>query len=147
MNRALHPLEPLAGEWEVEIRWSPKTHALVGGPPAVRSRNRFEWIENGRFLVLRQGGDDGPPQATLAMGRDDGGEEYCVLYADARGVSRVYRMSFHDRIWRMWRDAPGFSQRFEGRLSDDGRTLEAHWDKSIDGHTWERDFDLTYTRS
>jgi hypothetical protein len=146
MNRALESLEPLAGEWDVEIRWSPKTHELAGGPATVHGWTRFEWIEDGRFLVMRQGGGGGPPQATLVMGRDDGAEEYSVLYADARGVSRVYQMSFQDRAWRMWRNAPGFSQRFEGRLSTNGRTIEAHWDKSTDGSTWERDFDLTYTR-
>jgi hypothetical protein len=81
------------------------------------------------------------------MGRDETSGEYSVLYADARGVSRVYQMSFEDGVWRLWRKAPGFNQRFEGRLSTDSRTIEAHWQKSEDGKTWELDFDLKYVKT
>jgi hypothetical protein len=146
---ALKPLEVLSGRWNVQIRWSPKTHKLVGGPATVEGTARFDWIEYGHFLVQHQGKGEngGPPEARLLMGRDDTSGEFSVLYADARGVSRVYRMSFDERVWRIWRSAPGFNQRFGGRLSAHGRTIEAHWDKSADGETWERDFDLTYTRT
>jgi len=40
-----------------------------------------------------------------------------------------------------------FNQRFEGRLSTDGRTIEAHWEKSTAGDSWEHDLDLTYTKA
>ena len=53
-------------------------------------------------------------------------------------------MRFSEGIWRLWRDNPGFSQRFEGRVSPDRRTITSHWEKSIDGTTWEHDFDITY---
>jgi hypothetical protein len=56
-------------------------------------------------------------------------------------------MTLEDGVWRIGRSAPGFNQRFEGRISVDGRTLEAHWEKSADGETWERDFDLTYGKA
>ena len=55
-------------------------------------------------------------------------------------------MSLRDGVWKLWRDAPGFSQRFEGRFSDDGKTISGRWEKSADGVQWEHDFDLTYTR-
>jgi hypothetical protein len=97
----------------------------------------------GRALVAV----DAPPEGRLIVGRDDTSGEYGVLYADARGVSRVYRMTIDERIWRIWRSAPGFNQRFEGRLSTDGRTIEAYWDKFADGDTWERDFDLSYVKT
>jgi hypothetical protein len=145
-NPSLEQLEVLSGRWEVEIRWSPKTHKLVGGPATVRMETRFHWIEEGHFLVQHQGRAEGPPEARWLMGRDETSAEYCVLYADARGVSRVYQMSLQDRVWRIWRNATGFNQRFEGRLSADGRTIDAHWERSADGRTWERDFDLTYAK-
>jgi hypothetical protein len=47
----------------------------------------------------------------------------------------------------MWRDAPGFCQRFRGVLGEDGRTIRGAWEKSADGSAWEHDFDLVYTRS
>ena len=144
---ALSPLEVLFGRWDVQIRWSPKTHEMVGGPITVHASAQFDWIEDGHFLIQRQGANGGPSEARLLMGGDDTSGEFSVLYGDGRGVSRVYQMSFGDRVWRMWRNAPGFNQRFEGRLSTDGRTIEAHWEKSTTGDTWEHDFDLTYTKA
>jgi hypothetical protein len=146
-NPSLKALEVLAGRWSAEIRWSPKTHKLVGGPATVRGATRFEWIEDGRFLVQHQGAADGPPEACWAFSRDETSGEHCVLYADARGVSRIYHMSLEDRVWRIWRNAPGFNQRFEGRLSVDARSIQAHWEKSEDGETWSHDFDIVYTRA
>jgi hypothetical protein len=78
------------------------------------------------------------------IGRDDASGAYDVLYSDDRGVSRVYQMSFEAGLWRIWRASPGFHQRFEGRFSPDGQTIEARWDGSPDGETWELDFHLTY---
>jgi len=51
-----------------------------------------------------------------------------------------------DGVWKLWRDAPGFSQRFTGTFSDDGRTIKGRWEKSGDGAQWDHDFDLTYTK-
>lgn len=56
-------------------------------------------------------------------------------------------MTFEDRLWRIWRNAAGFHQRFEGRLRLDGRIIEAQWEKSADGKTWEHDFDLKYVKA
>ena len=45
------------------------------------------------------------------------------------------------------REAPGFWQRFSGALSDDGGSIRGAWEKSADGSSWERDFDLIFTRA
>jgi len=87
-----------------------------------------------------------PPSARWAIGRDDSGAGYTVLYSDDRGVSRTYEMRVSEATWQMWRTAPGFSQRFEGRVSPDRRTIASHWETSVDGTTWEHDFDITYSR-
>ena len=55
-------------------------------------------------------------------------------------------MTFIGSIWTLWREFPGFSQRFHGTFSDDGNIITARWEKSSDGSNWERDFDLTYTK-
>jgi len=87
------------------------------------------------------------PFPTVALiGLDDSSEEYSMLYADARGVYRVYRMTFADGVWTVWRDAPGFNQRFTGTLNDAGDTIDARWEMSPDGETWSLDFEMTYTR-
>jgi hypothetical protein len=70
-----------------------------------------------------------------------------MLYFDERGVSRRYETSLRDGVWRWWRSAPGFSQRFSGVISADGRTIVSHGELSRDGTTWEPDLQLTYTRA
>ncbi|WP_422769745.1 hypothetical protein ACN28C_23815 [Plantactinospora sp. WMMC1484] len=77
---------------------------------------------------------------------DDATDEFTMLYADGRGVQRVYRMTFAEGVWTLWRDAPGFHQRFTGTVGTDGDTVDARWERSEDGVTWHVDFALTYTR-
>ncbi len=89
----------------------------------------------------------GPSGAVTVIGRDDEAETCSMLYFDTRGVSRIYETSFEDGVWKQWRSAPGFSQRFTGTFSDDGTTITARWEKSSDGTRWDHDFDLTYRRS
>jgi len=86
------------------------------------------------------------PRAIAIIGPDDAAETYCMLYSDSRGVSRIYQMSLGGGIWKMWRDFPGFSQRFTGTFSDANNTINASWEKSSDGSNWEHDFDLTYRK-
>ena len=81
------------------------------------------------------------------IGRDDTSGKYSALYADSRGVSRIYEMSFDKGVWKMWRKAPGFHQRFTGKLSRDKRKIVACWEKSKNGSNWQLDFDVTYTKS
>jgi hypothetical protein len=94
----------------------------------------LEWVENSPFPI------------TTLFGLDDPTERFCMLYADNRGVFRVYEMSLSDGVWKIWRDAPGFFQRFTGTFGDDGNTISAYWERSQDGSKWEHDFNLTYTK-
>ena len=122
--------------------------AFPTDPPSVRGRVSFAWIEGGAFLLMRAAVDwAGPSGAVAIIGRDDAAEDYSMLYFDARGVSRIYGMNLDGGVWRQWRAAPGFSQRFTGTFDDGGRTITARWEKSTDGSHWEHDFDLTYTKT
>jgi hypothetical protein len=91
-------------------------------------------------------GAEGGPTSTWIVVGDDSSETYTALYHDSRGVARVYRMSFGAGGWRLWRDAPGFCQRFSATVADDGTTIRGAWEKSADGSNWEHDFDILYTR-
>lgn len=142
-------LDALVGDWELS--------ASIGGSEVTGGLTRFEWIENGDFLVQHADADV-PPDApaewianspfpvTTIVGLDDARERFSMLYADARAVCRVYEMSLNDGVWKIWRNAPGFFQRFTGTFSDDGRTISAFWEMSDDGKTWRRDFALTYSK-
>jgi len=143
-NPALVDLEFLSGEWDMELSNAP---FLPSRDDTAHGRVTFEWVEDGALLVMRQSEQPGnPPSARWAIGRDESGPDYTVLYSDNRGVSRVYEMRFSGELWQLWRHARGFSQRFEGRVGPDRKTIRAHWEKSFDGATWEHDFDVTYTR-
>jgi hypothetical protein len=136
MARTLEQFAALVGEWQMEAPQFP------GG----RGRAVFEWIEGGAYLVQRSYAPDPAPDSTWIVGADDADDTCTALYHDERGVWRVYRTSLEDRVWRVWRAAPGFSQRFAGALSEDGRTIRSAWEASTDGSTWKHDFDLIYTR-
>jgi hypothetical protein len=146
---ALKRLDALVGEWELA--------SSVRGQPMGRGRTAFEWLEGDAFLIQHadaEPSDDAPTEwvvnspmpLTTIIGLDDSTERFCMLYADARAVFRVYQMSLSDGVWRAWRDAPGFFQRFTGTFSDDGKTITGRWEISRDGSSWEYDFDLTYTK-
>ena len=144
INPALADLAPLAGRWRMELY-----NAAFLPDPDARASGLIEidWIENGSAVRMRQGDSEHPPAAVWIIGRDDSEADYLVLYADDRGVSRVYRMSFQDAHWGMWRDTPEFSQRFDAQLDPDGGAIRGRWEKSTDQRaTWEHDFNLDYIR-
>jgi hypothetical protein len=145
---ALARLDALAGRWTVQ----PKVEGL-GAAWA-----EFTWQDGGQFLHQVSDIDEIPataPQAwrdnapfptTSVIGLDDATGDFTMLYADARGVYRVYRMTFADGGWRIWRDAPGFHQRFTATVAADGARIDGRWEMSEDGATWRLDFELTYLR-
>jgi hypothetical protein len=142
-NPALADLQFLAGAWDMELS---EASFLPDPDATVHGSVTFEWIEHGAALIMRMG-SGGTPTATWIIGRDEAEPDYNVLYADDRGVSRTYRMSLGDGFWRLWRDAPGFSQRFEAKIAPGRAEINGSWRKSVDeGTTWEHDFTVRYRR-
>jgi len=144
------PLRLLIGTWEFE--------AVKDGRRMGRGTTTFEWIEDGAFVLQRADAtpspeDDpgwvanSPMPVTAIIGFDDTMREQVMLYADARGVFRIYRMSLDDDAWNIWRAAPGFHQRFIGSFRDDGQTVEGRWESSPDGSAWEPDFKISYRQT
>lgn len=131
----MRAFEVLVGEWAVEVPQFPGQHG----------RATFAWIEEGAFLRLRSEAPEPAPDATWIIGSDDSADSCTALYHDSRGVARVYRMSLDAGVWRIWRDAPGFCQRYVGTLRAEGE-IRGAWEKSADGSVWEKDFDMFYTR-
>ena len=139
----------LVGRWVVQVK--------VEGVGSARCE--FSWIEDGAYLRQYTDIDEiaegtpsewrqNAPFPTIGLiGLDDSADEYTMLYADARNVFRVYRMTVADGLWTMVRRAPGFNQRFFGALSEDGDRIDARWEMSEGGEHWHTDFELTYTRA
>ena len=141
-------LDAFVGEWSMNA-------LAFSGPPANAT---FEWMSGERFLIERwdagtiQVGDEEIEFTGIAIfGYVATRKNYLQHYFDSRGVARVYQMTFVDGVWTRWRDTEDFSpldfsQRFTGTFSDDGNTIEGRWEICHNGNTWEKDFDLTYTR-
>ena len=86
------------------------------------------------------------PQGIAILGSDDSEGQYYMLTFDERGVSRKHEVSLQDNVWKWWRNASGFSQRYEGIISEDGNMIIGKGELSKDGVSWEPDLNLTYTR-
>jgi hypothetical protein len=140
-QKALKELEVLVGKWKVEA-------TPPGGPPWPGDAEiTFEWMEGAPFLIERSWVEmPEAPDAVTVIGADAATGRYFQLYSDDRNVSRVYEMSMGDGEWKLWRDGEPFSQRFAGRISEDGNRIEARWEAAKDGTNWETDFDLVFTR-
>src|SRR3982751_5176261 len=110
-NPALEPFSVLIGSWSTT-----GTHGLV--PDTIlHGHTSFEWLENGAFLLMRSAIDDPRFPAGIAIfASDDTEGTYYMLTFDERGVSRKYEMTLIDNVWKWWRIAPGFFQRYEGRI-------------------------------
>jgi hypothetical protein len=62
----------------------------------------------------------------MQVGRDEASPDFVAFYYDKRGVARIYQMSFDGRTWKLWRDHPGFRQRFSAEV--DGPLIKGAWD-------------------
>lgn len=143
-NPALERLNIFVGEWDIEIT---SMSFEADKTAVVRGRASFDWIEGGAFLLERsEVSNTDFPRPISIIGPDDSAGTYSMLYFDSRGVSRIYQMSFNGQVWKLWRDFPGFSQRFIGTFNDERNIITARWEKSDDGSNWELDFNLTYTK-
>jgi hypothetical protein len=138
---ALRALEPLVGDWTLSARGADGVAWPGGG------RVTFEWHDSGYHLVCRTQIDmPEAPDGVSIIGCDAAAGTYYQLYSDERNVCRVYEMSIADGEWRLWRTGEPFSQRFVGRFSDDGNTIEGRWEIAEGGPDFTTDFDITYRR-
>ena len=135
----LQPLNLLVGEWTTEM-----THPALPGL-VVAGHASVAWVEGERFLLQRTQADHPDfPDALSVLGDTD--EGLVSHYFDSRGVHRIYRLGFDDGVWRLWRDAPGFNQRFTGTFEEGGDRIVGLWEASPDGSRWERDVTITFVR-
>lgn len=145
---ALTRLDALLGEWEMEASFEADYFA-PGSPPltARGGRTTFEWLV-GEFFLIQRFAVENPaaPSGIAIIGAEADLESFTQRYYDSRGVARDYQMSLKEGVWKLWRDAPGFWQRYAGVFSADGTTITGAWEGSSDGNGWTRDFALNYTK-
>ena len=143
-------LEPLIGAWSLAMVMP--GDELPSPVPDVGARATFEWMGDKAFLLERWTVPiPEAPDGLAIIGWDEGRGTFLQHYFDERGVARVYEMRFGDGLWRLERMKPDFSpydfsQRFTGRLTEDGSRIDGTWEIAEDKVTWAKDFDLIYTR-
>lgn len=144
----LDRLDTLTGQWEMEATF--KAGYFGPGSPAITSRGgqtTFEWVE-GRYFLAQRFTTEHPaaPSGIAIIGTGTEPGTFTQHYYDSRGVARVYQMTLDGRALKLWREAPGFWQRYTGVISSDGNTITGAWEGSADGHEWKHDFSLTYIK-
>jgi hypothetical protein len=145
-------LQHLVGQWITEA-----SHPALPGVDVHGSAD-IEWLEGEQFLIHRSKMDHPDfPDGISIIGHterdrvDDepaaGGDKPLTMhYFDSRGVFRVYEVSIDESAWKIWRNAPGFSQRFTGAVTDGGKIIAGLWQISKDDKTWDDDLRITYRR-
>ncbi len=136
----MEALEALVGEWTTEA-------TMPGTGEPVHGEMTVEWLEGGGYLIQRSTMEDPRfPRAITVIGPDRSGEMIVQHYFDSRGVARVYEIALEHGVLTLSRDDADFAQRFTGRFSDDGSTVEGAWERTEEDGTWVHDFDLVYRR-
>jgi hypothetical protein len=132
-------LEPLIGEWTTEVR-----HPDIG---VLHGEMSIDWMDGGGYLVQRASTKDTRfPRGISLIGPTEDGDRIVQHYFDSRGVARVYDVAFEAGVLTLSRDDEDFAQRFMGRFSDDGSTIEGAWERTEPDGSWIHDFELTYRR-
>ena len=135
---ALDPFDALVGTWETEA-----THPQFDG--VVTGGVTFEWLEGGHFLIQRSRNDHELfPDAISVIGAPEAGDGLVMEYFDSRGVRRTYGVAIEDGVWRWWRDAPGFDQRFSATLDSDA--FEGVSQLARTPGDWHDDLKVSYRR-
>jgi hypothetical protein len=134
---ALEPFDALVGAWATEAT-HPQLDAVVPGGVT------FEWLAGGHFLVQRSHNDHELfPDAISVIGAPEAGDGLVMEYFDSRGVRRTYGISLDDGVLRIWRDHPGFAQRFAATLGD---PFDGLWQLARTPGDWQDDLRVTYRR-
>jgi hypothetical protein len=104
---AMQSLEPLIGEWRMDVVF-PSTSA-AGGMDAGGVA-RFEYLRGRRFVIQRwEITNPDAPDGIAIIGWDGGRGSLVQHYFDSRAVTRLYEMSFGYGLWRLSRTTADFS--------------------------------------
>jgi hypothetical protein len=110
------------------------------GPPSLSPKPQ---VAGGRLPVTIP--DPNFPDSLSIICSD--GETYTQHYFDARGVARIYKMTFEAGTWTLLRDEPDFtplefSQRFTATIAAGRETITGAWESAAAEGGWRKDFDL-----
>jgi hypothetical protein len=145
-NKTLNSLTFLIGKWKTEVS---NASFLHDPKQIIRGKASFKWFGDKSFLVMKSKSTTtkvvGPPKAVAILNLDDTNHQGSMVYYDERGVSRIYQLNIKGNKWKLRRNQIGFSQKFEGIISRDKKTIKATW-FAKEKKSWRKDFDIVYYR-
>jgi hypothetical protein len=134
----LEPFAALIGAWTTEA-----SHPLFDG--LVPGSVTFEWLEGGRFLIQRSHHDhESFPDSISVIGAPEAGDGLVMEYFDSRGVRRTYGISLDSGVLRIWRNQPGFAQRFSAKVGQEA--FDGLWQLAERAGDWRDDLKVSYRR-
>jgi hypothetical protein len=134
----LEPFEALIGTWATEAK-----HRLMD--EVVQGSTSYEWLEGGHFIVQRSHSDHELfPDGISVIGAPEDGDGLVMEYFDSRGVRRTYGVSLEGGVLRIWREQPGFDQRFRATLAPDA--FDGVFELAETPGEWLQDMRVTYRR-
>lgn len=144
-------------------RWRSEGH-IVGDPPIpIQGTDIYEWLAGGFFLVHHVDvviGDQ-PVQALEIIGEeeDPATNSFTARAYDNLGNETLMRAEVDDQgVWTFTGGADvapvaqptsadtGGAVRSTLRVSADGKSMTATWERSDDGATWQSWMDMAFTR-
>lgn len=134
-------LDVFVGRWTVEG----KTAAVAAAPSEIMTQQHtYEWLPGGFHLLHRWDGRIGQrdSKGIEIIGYNAGTDTYEAHFFDSDGWARVYVVCVRDRLWT----CSGVRERSTIMVSEDGKTMTTHWDRALDGVTWEPLCDVTAKR-
>jgi hypothetical protein len=134
----LEPFDALIGTWTTEAK-----HRMVD--EVVYGTVTWEWLEGGKFVLQRSHTDDERfPDGLSVFGPPEDGDGLVMEYFDSRGVRRTYAVAIEDGVLRIWRESPGFDQRFSAKLAPD--VYEGEFEYAETPGAWQHDMKAIYRR-
>ena len=135
---ALERFDALIGTWATEA-----THPMFDG--VAQGSLTLEWLEGGHFIVQRSHNEhEAFPDAICVIGAPEDGEGLVMEYFDSRGVRRTYGIALEGGVLQMWREHPGFAQRYAATIDHDG--FAGRWQVARTPGDWQDDLRVTHRR-
>ena len=145
----LQRLNAFVGKWKTEGQ----QHAGPVGPAArVTAVQTFEWLPGNFFLIHRFDGRVGDDVAACIeiTGYDAGNRTYRLHTYYNTGLQNDWQLDPRGDGWMLtgtWQMAGQATKvRCAIAFGDDGKSMTAKWESSVDGATWQLFWDLKAAR-
>jgi hypothetical protein len=141
MGTAMAAWDPLIGSWES----SGRTVERPGEPSVeIEGSDVYEWLPGRHFVVhhvdVRMGGEQVDVLEVIGE-RDD--DAYLMRSFDHRGETSLMRATVDDDgVWTV----AGPTERATLVVAEDGESMSARWERSVNG-SWEHWMDMEFYRS